>query len=121
VAVLAAAVLEAAQGLLVGAAGRGGEVGLGEERRNSLAERPGGGGEGDDPAGHRRLLGEVAGNVSGSAGYRARMDNEVRQLLSRGCGREWAVPRRDVYLPSTVTAMTNDATMSHHAHPWPTD
>jgi len=46
---------------------------------------------------------------------------EVTATDRRRCGMEWAVPRRDVYLPSTVTAMTNDATMSHHAHPWPTD
>jgi hypothetical protein len=44
--------LEAAEGLLVGAARGGGQIGLGEERRGGLAEQPGGGGEVDDPAGH---------------------------------------------------------------------
>jgi hypothetical protein len=54
-------------------------------------------------------------------GLACRPDTKVTACGYRRSGREWAIPRRDVYLPSTVTAMTNDATMSHHTHPWPTD
>jgi hypothetical protein len=44
--------LKAAEHLLIRAAGRDGQVRLGEERRGGFAERPSAGGEGDDPAGH---------------------------------------------------------------------
>jgi hypothetical protein len=54
--------------------GSSGEIGLGQQRRRGLSERPGGCGEGNDPAGHGRLLGEVAANAlaseaSASAGH----------------------------------------------------
>jgi len=53
--------LQAVEGLLVRAAGGGGQVGLGQERRSRLAQQPDAGGEGDDPAGHGGSLGRWQG------------------------------------------------------------
>jgi hypothetical protein len=102
--------LETVEGLLVRAAGRGGQARLGQKRCNSAAEGLAGPGEGDDSiraaCSHDPLLTRRGRECVFDGAYLAAATTSSRWVLGSTCGREWTVPCHNYDRPLAVTVVS---------------